>query len=111
MSNVSRFPPRLSIVGGREIKGAADFSPIKPALVSSYPLTENEQYKRHERQQLRLIDEKNEHERRSLSSEDRRKANLRARQQTMLVEFRSGRNRRRYYQRGSDVVIHIDEKA
>jgi hypothetical protein len=112
MSNISRFPPRLSIVGGREATGSAGINPVKTVLVSSYPVAEMEQYRRYGRhQQLHPMGDQNEPERRIVSPEDRRKAGLRVSQQKMLIEFRSGRNRRRHYQRGSDIVVHVDEKV
>jgi hypothetical protein len=108
MSYVSRFPPRLSIVGGREAKSKAGISPIKSVRVVSYPVSEIEQYKRYDRhQQPHPMGNQNEPDRRTASHEDRRKASLRVSRQTMLVEFRSGRNRRRQNQRGSG----IDEQA
>jgi hypothetical protein len=111
MSNISRFPPRLSIVGGREA-GGSGINPVRTALVSSYPVAEMEQYRRYGRhQQLHPRGNQNEPERRTLAPQDRRKASLRASQQRMLVEFRSGRNRRRHYQRGSELVVQVDEKA
>ena len=112
MSKISGLPPRLSIVGGRESKGSVGIHPIKSVLASSYPVAEIEQYSRFGRhQQPHPMGEQNELERRTVSPEDRRKASLRVIQQKMLVEFRSGRNRRRYYQRGNDIVEQIDEKA
>jgi hypothetical protein len=112
MSKISSLPPRLRIVGGREAKGSAGISPIKPVLVSSYPVVEIEQYSRFGRhQQPHPMGDQNELERRTVFPKDRRKASLRIIQQKMLVEFRSQRNRRRHYQRGSDIVEHVDEKA
>ena len=108
MSYVSRFPPRLSIVGGREAKSVAGIRPIRSAQAVSYPVAKIERYKWHERyQQLHLMDGQNELDRRVAALEDRRKASPGASQQTMLVEFRSGKNRRRQNQRGSG----IDERA
>ena len=112
MSKVSSLPPRLSIVGSREAKGSSGINPIKSVLASRYPVAETERYNRHGRhQQPHPMGDQNALERRTVSPEDRRKASLRVIQQKMLVEFRSGRNRRRYYQRGSDFVEQIDEKV
>jgi hypothetical protein len=108
MSYVSRFPPRLSIVGGREAKSVAGIRPIKSVQVVSYPVSEIEQYKRYEsHQQPYPMGDQNELDRRIASLEDRRKTSPLANRQKMLVEFRSGRNRRRQNQRGSG----IDEQA
>lgn len=112
MRNVSSFPPRLRIVGGREVKKVTGIPPIKSVLVHSYPVSEIEQYKRYERhQQPHPMGDQNEPGRRTVSPEDRRKAGVLDSRQKMLVEFRSGRNRRRNYLRGSEIVGHIDEKA
>jgi hypothetical protein len=43
--------------------------------------------------------------------EDRRKVCRRVNHQTVLVELRSGIDRRRHNLRGSDIVEHIDETA
>jgi hypothetical protein len=112
MSKISGLPPRLSIVGGRDVKGSAGINPIKSVLISSNPVVEIEQYKRYERyQQPHPMGDRNELERRIVAPEDRRKANLRVVQNKMPVEFRSGRNRRRHYQHGKDIVEQIDERA
>ena len=112
MNNVSGFPPRLSVMGGREGKGSTGVSPMKSGLVSSYPVSEVEQYRRYEGHlQPPPMRDWNEAGRRTVFPDDRRKAGLHASQQTMPVEFRSGRNRRRRHQRGSEIVEHIDEKA
>ncbi len=112
MNNVSGFPPRLSVVGAREGKGTAGISPMKSTLVSSYPVSEVEQYRRYEGHlQAQPMRDWNGAGRRTVFPEDRRKSSLHAGQQTMPVEFRSGRNRRRRHQRGSEIVEHIDEKA
>jgi hypothetical protein len=112
MSKISSLPPRLSIAGGREAKSSAGINQIKSVMVSGYPVAEIGQYSRFGRdQQPHPVGEQNELERRIVSPEDRRKASLRAIQQKMLVEFRSGRNRRHQYQRGNDIVEQIDEEA
>jgi hypothetical protein len=108
MSSVSRFPPHLSIVGGREAKSLAGIRPIRSVQVVSHPVSEIEQYKRYEsHQQPYLMGDQNAPDRRAASLEDRRKANLGINRQTMLVEFRSGKSRRRQNQRGRG----IDEQA
>jgi len=112
MRYVSSFPPRLSIVDDLDVKGVAGIRPMQSVLVRSYPVSESEQYKRYERhQQTHPMGDQSEPGRRTVSPKDRRKASLRVSQQKMLVEFRSGRNRRRHNQRRSDIVEHIDEKA
>ena len=108
MSYVSRFPPRLSIVGGREAKNGAGIQQIKSVQIVSYPVAEIEQYKRYEsHQQPHPLGEQNELDRRTASFADRRKDSIRANQQARLVEFRSGKSRRRQNQRGGG----IDEQA
>lgn len=110
MRYVSSLPFRSNIVEGSEVKVVAGIRPIKSELVRSY--SEIEQYKRYERlQKTHPKVDQNRPERRTFFPEDRRKANLRVSQQTMLVEFRSGKSRRRHSQRGSDIVEHIDEKV
>jgi len=112
MRNVSSFPPRLRIVAGREVKEVDGILPVNPVFVRSHPVSEIEQYKRFERhQQPRPMGELNESVRRTVFPQDRRKANLRVSQQKMLVEFRSGRNRRRQNQFGKDIAERVDEKA
>jgi hypothetical protein len=99
-------------VGGREAKGSAGINQIKSVMVSGYPVAEIQQYSRFGRnQQSHSIGDQIDLERRTVSPEDRRKSSLRVIQQKMPVEFRSGRNRRRHYQRGNDIVDQIDEKA
>jgi hypothetical protein len=108
MSYVSRFPPRLSIVGGREAKSKAGIRQINSVQVVSYPVSEIEQYRRYERhQQPNPMGDQDELDRRTDSLEDRRKISPVVSRQSMLVEFRSGTNRRRQNQRGSG----IDEQA
>lgn len=112
MRYVSSFPPRLSVVGGREVKGVSSVRQIRSALVRNHPVSEIERYRRFEsHQQPHHLGEQGGFERRAGYPEDRRKRNLRVTRQKMLVEFRSGRNRRRRNQRGSDYVDRIDEKA
>ncbi|MBI3479024.1 MAG: hypothetical protein HY016_01515 [Nitrosomonadales bacterium] len=48
---------------------------------------------------------------RSSAEKDRRKISQRVRRQSVLMELRCGRDRRRRHQRGSDIVVHIDEKV
>ena len=104
MRYVSSFPLRLSIVGGREVKGVSAIRPIRSVLAGNYPAAEIEQYKRYDRhQQPNSAGDQNEPGRRIVFPDDRRQAGLRGRQRTMLVEFRSGKSRRRQNQ--------IDEKA
>lgn len=115
MRYVSNLPLRRNIVDGSIVDGSivkvvAGIRPTKSEIVRSQ--SEIEQYKRYERpQRPNRMGNQSETERRTVSPEDRRKVSLRVSQQTMLVEFRSGRNRRRHSQRGSDIVVHIDEKA
>ena len=111
MSKISSLPPRLSIVSGREAKGSAGIKQIKSVMVSGFPVEEVEQYSRFGRDQQPQPVGENGLERRIVAPEDRRKDSLRAIQQKMLVEFRSGRNRRHQYQRGNDIVEQIDEKV
>lgn len=49
--------------------------------------------------------------RRDVNAEERRKVCLRVSHQPVLVEFRSGVDRRRHNLRAGDVVEHIDEKV
>lgn len=112
MRYVSSFPPRLRIVGGREVKGVSAVRPLKSALVRRHPVAQIEQYKRYDRfQQPHPAGEQDDPGRRVVFPEERRKVNLRISKQKMLVELRSGRNRRRRNQRGNDMVTRIDEKA
>jgi hypothetical protein len=111
MSKISSSSPGLTIVGGREKKGSAGIKQINSVMVRGFPIAEIEQYSRFGRdQQLHQLSE-NKLERRVVVPEDRRKDSLSAIQQKMLVEFRSGRNRRRQYQHGNDLVEQIDEQA
>lgn len=49
--------------------------------------------------------------RRDVNAEERRKVCRRVNHQPVLVEFRSGVDRRRHNLRAGDVVEHIDEKV
>jgi hypothetical protein len=111
MSKISSSTPRFTIVGGREAKGSTGIKHIKSVMVSGFPVEEIDQYSRFGRDQQPHPMGKSGLERRIVAPEDRRKDSLRAVQHKMLVEFRSGRNRRHQYQRGNDIVEQIDEKA
>lgn len=112
MRFVSDFPPPVINVGGDEVKGVANIRPVRPERVRSHLFAEIEQYKLQEPpQQPTPLRDKNEPGRRTVFPEERRKVSLRIRRQPVLVEFRSGIDRRRRNLRASDIVEHIDEEV
>lgn len=112
MRFVSDFPPPVLIVGGNEVKGVDVVRPVRPERVRSNLFAEIEQHKLDEpRQPPPQESVQNEAGRRTVYPEERRKVSLRIRRQPVLVEFRSGIDRRRRNLRASDIVEHIDEEV
>lgn len=112
MRFVSDFPPPVIDVGGNEVKGVDVVRPVGGERVRSHLFTEIEQYKLQEpARHPSPVRSQNEPGRRTVFPEERRKVNLRVRRQQVLVEFRSGIDRRRRHQRANDIVEHIDEKV
>lgn len=112
MRYVYNLPPPVINVGGNEVKGVAGIRPVRPELVRSLPLVEIERGKRNEPSQQPLpVSAQDEQGRRTIYPEERRKVSLRIRRQPVLVDFRSGIDRRRRNLRESDIVEHIDEKV
>ncbi|TAN80892.1 MAG: hypothetical protein EPN14_05130 [Gallionella sp.] len=114
MRFVSNFPPPVVDVGGDEVKGVAGIRPVRPERIRSHPSVGVEQYKLDEPpqpQQPPPVGGQNEPGRRTVFPEERRKVSLRVRRQPVLVELRSGIDRRRRNLRAGDIVEHIDEKV
>lgn len=112
MRFVSDFPPPAINVGGDEVKGVAGIRPTRPEGVRSQAFVEVERAGLHEPpRQPPPVSDRNEPGRRTVFPEERRRVSLRIRNQPVLVEFRSGLDRRRRNLRAGDIVEHIDEEV
>ena len=112
MRYVFNLPPPAIDVGGKEVKGVREIRPVAPERVRSHLFSEIEQLRLHRQaQRSSLVHSPDELGRRTAYPEDRRKVNLRIRQLPVLIDFRSGIDRRRRHLRAGDLVEHIDEKV
>jgi len=112
MRYVFNLPPPVIDTGGNEVKGVEEIRSVGTERIRSRLFSEIDQYKLHEQtQRLPFVHGQNEQGRRIVFPEERRKVNLRVRRQPVLVEFRSGIDRRRRHLRATDLVEHIDEEV
>lgn len=103
MQNVPSIPPpTYTGLGGREVKGLTDAHAVKPVQERGQPSPDKQHEHRHEAEH---------HEHPEVQQEDRRKYCRRVSHQPVLVELRSGIERRRHNLFVGGIVEHIDEEA
>ena len=107
MRIVPSIPPATKSPNTRQVGGLTAIHSVKPVQLQEQAVTgAGQQFVRQEA--ARLV----EHQRhREGPFEDRRKVCRRVGQQAVLVDMRSGLDRRRRNQREDDQVDHIDETA
>lgn len=112
MRSIGKLSHRLSIVSERDAKGDSVTRPNRSTVVHDEPVSDAHPYRRYERHSERASAAANGRmERRNRLSGDRRRYVLENGRNSMPVEFRIGRDRRRTRQLGSEIVLRIDEKA
>jgi hypothetical protein len=106
MEVIMRFVSSISSAytgfGGREVKGLIDARAVRQHAREPNVEAATQQ-KQHGYSQ--------ETEQREAQQEERRKVSRRVSRQSVLVELRSGIDRRRHNLREGDIVEHIDEEA
>jgi len=108
MRYVSSIPPATSKTESSKVKGLANIYTVKPVhpnvQTESYPVSQAPRDG-----QAHVIEvPKNRSE---TLVEDRRKTCRRVNHQPVIIELRSGVDRRRHHLLDGDIVEHIDEKA
>ena len=106
MRYVPSIPPVTTSPNTRQVRGLTAAQAVKPVFPREQPLPYVEQHTSHQREALSVEQQPLE-----MSVEDRRKACRRVSHQPVLVELRSGQDRRRHNLRGDDATEHIDETA
>ncbi len=102
MRNVSSVTSTYTSMGERAVNGLGGVHAVKPVQARG-PAPAAEQEQHHHNAVSR--------ERHDMFQEERRKAVRRVSRQPVLVELRSGLDRRRRSLREGDIVEHIDEEA
>jgi hypothetical protein len=105
MRYVTSLPPVTTRPNTRQVRGLSQTHAIKPVQTDeqAVPNVENKTTKQQWELQAR------QQHQRSEPFEDRRKTCRRVTRQAVLVELRSGFDRRRRNLRSNDLVDHIDE--
>lgn len=106
MRYVSSIPPVRVDIGGREVKRLEDVRAVKPVQPHASDVRVVMQHKQQEPQQ-----KVEPHEWHEVRQVERRLACRRVSHQPVLLELRSGIERRRHNLRAGDIVEHIDEKV
>lgn len=105
-----RYVPSISPVttspNTRQVRGLTAAQAIKPVYPREQPRPYVEQPAHHQERTLSV-----EQPHHGMPAEDRRKACRRTQHLPVLVELRSGLDRRRHNLRGDDPAEHIDETA
>lgn len=105
-------PPTLTGLGTREVRGVMRARPIRPTRVRSNPEANVDIGPTHElRPEAPPVAPIPEVEHRVVHPEERRVACRRVAHQPVLLDLRSGLDRRHHKMRGSDLTEHIDEEA
>lgn len=107
MRYVPSLPPVTTSPNTRQVKGLSAAQAVKPV----YPREQPESYTAPQAVQQAAAGVQQQPSHRMQPFEDRRKACRRVSHQPVLVELRSGIDRRRHNLRKGDVVEHIDEQA
>ncbi|OIR17331.1 hypothetical protein GALL_23560 [mine drainage metagenome] len=107
MRYVPSLPPVTTSPYTRQVKGLSAAQAVKPV----YPREQPESYVAPQATHQAAAGVQQQPPRRVQPFEDRRKACRRVSHQPVLVELRSGIDRRRHNLREGDMVEHIDEQA
>ncbi|MDD5384474.1 MAG: hypothetical protein PHG89_06305 [Gallionella sp.] len=102
-------PPVIAPETGPEVKALAGVQRAKPVQVRTLPLLVVQPHARHEAPPEAAENEEKRHD--SHVHGERRIYCRRIEHLPILVELRSGINRRRHNQRASDITEHIDVKV
>ncbi len=107
MRYVTSLPPVPTSPNTRQVGGLTRVQAVKPLQTGdqAVPIVQNRSPRQEPAPPVVL---QRQH---SGPFEDRRKACRRSRQQPVLVELRSGVERRRHNMRADDIVDHVDETA
>ncbi len=105
MRYVSSLPPVTTSPNTRQVNGLTRIRAVKPVQSQEQTPPKVEQQSV-QQEAAHLVEHQRHHEG---PLEDRRKVSRRVAQQPVLVELRSGMDRRRRNQREDDPVEHIDE--
>ena len=105
MRIVPSLPPVIKSPNTRQPQGLTSIHSVKPVQLQeqTVPLVGQQSA---QQEAARLVEQQRHHEG---PFEDRRKVCRRVAQKKVLVDLRSGLDRRRHNQRGDDMVDHIDE--
>ncbi|MBU1425639.1 MAG: hypothetical protein KKH12_02465 [Gammaproteobacteria bacterium] len=105
MRIVPSLPPVTKSPNTRQVGGLTAIHSVKAVQLQeqAVPVVEKQPA---QQEAARLVEQQRHHEG---PFEDRRKVCRRVAQQAVLVDLRSGLDRRRRNQRGDDLVEHIDE--
>jgi hypothetical protein len=105
---IDSIAPRFtSIVSGREVKSVSAVHAVKPVAINAYEVQGGALHKLTQP----VVQEKFTSPQQRVELEERRKMCRRVKQQAVLIELRSGIDRRRHNLRDSDLHEHIDEEA
>lgn len=107
MRYVSSIPPVATSPDTHQVKGLSAAYAVKPVYPREQPIPYVEQHTALH-QDAHLVEQDRQ---RDMPLEDRRKACRRVHHQSVLVELRSGIDRRHHNLREGDIVEHIDEQA
>ena len=107
MRIVPSLPPVTKSPNTRQPQELTRIHAVKPVQLQEQTVPNVEQHSAHQ-EAARLVEQQRHHEG---PFEDRRKVCRRVAQQAVLVDLRSGLDRRRHNQREDDLVDHIDETA
>lgn len=103
----SKPPPIVPMPERREIKGVSAVHAVKPIAIDAYQVQNAALHGQHEppvRENPQLPEHRND-------GEDRRKMCRRVKKQAVLMELRTGVDRRRRNLRDTDTREHIDEQV
>jgi hypothetical protein len=102
-------PPTLTGIGTREVRGVMRTRPIRPTRIRDHPEVVVDLGEMHEPLPEAVPVPAVEH--RTIHPEERRVVCRRVSHQPVLLDLRSGIDRRRHNLRGTDLTEHIDEEA
>ncbi|BBI98494.1 hypothetical protein FGKAn22_01870 [Ferrigenium kumadai] len=105
----SQPPPTLTGIGTREVRGAMRTRPVRPVRIRDHPEVVVDLGERHEPLPAAAPVSTVEH--RTIHPEERRVLCRRVSHQPVLLDLRTGPDRRRHNLRGTDITEHIDEEA
>jgi hypothetical protein len=108
MRYVPSIPSTTASPTTRQVKGLSAAQAVKPVFPREQPVLPNIEPHAAQREPMQPA-ERQEH--RAVPFEDRRKACRRVSHLPVLIELRSGIDRRRHSLREGDITEHIDETA